>query len=190
MLIKRTVGDFDIELLPSSKGYGNGAGDLKFNATGINAPILEIKYLTNESTRPTKRSFSLAGAALGTVDLATQDVTVEFTDVPGEDSVMGLGIFHVYKKSGEENFAGENFRLNLNENFIKYSAGEGENVDYIYTDEKGDKYGFWEYYYYKDSANNKVYVSGKKSDFTIDADGRLKDKDNREIFAEYKSMTA
>ena len=186
---KANGGDFDIELLPSSKGYGNGAGDLKFNATGINAPILEIKYLTNESTRPTKRSFSLAGAALGTVDLATQDVTVEFTDVPGEDSVMGLGIFHVYKKSGEENFAGENFRLNLNENFIKYSAGEGENVDYIYTDEKGDKYGFWEYYYYKDSANNKVYVSGKKSDFTIDADGRLKDKDNREIFAEYKSMT-
>ena len=128
--------------ITATGSYGN---DLYFSASGSNAPALEIEYLTNEGTRPTKKAFSLAGTATAEVNLATGDTIVSFCDVAAENSVMGLGISHVYKKSSEENFVGENFRLNLNETFVK-NGNTALDATYIYTDAKGDKHGFKDYY--------------------------------------------
>ena len=165
---------------------GSNGNDLYFSASGSNAPVLEIEYLTDEGTRPTKKAFSLAGTATAEVNLATGDTIVSFGDVAAENSVIGLGISHVYKKSSEENFVGENFRLNLHETFVK-NGNTALDTTYIYTDAKGDKHGFKDYYYYINGDGRKVYITSKTS-ITVDPDGTLKYVGSK-VYPEYRSST-
>lgn len=165
---------------------GSNGNDLYFSASGSNAPALEIEYLTNEGTRPTKKAFSLAGTATAEVNLATGDTIVSFCDVAAENSVMGLGISHVYKKSSEENFVGENFRLNLHETFVK-NGNTALDTTYIYTDAKGDKHGFKDYYYYINGDGRKIYITSKTS-ITVEPDGTLKYAGSK-VYPEYRSST-
>ena len=185
---KTNMGDFTIELLPSTKTYNGQLGNFNFFATETGAPVLEIEYLTGETIRPTKRSFSLAGIMTGEVNLGTKDFSAELADVSAEASVLGIGISHVYKKSAEDYHVGDNLRLSLNESFVKYGGSDFSNVSYLYTDAKGNKHGFKDYYYYLDSSGKKVYITESKSEISIGTDGRLT-YDGHEVFTEYKSRT-
>ena len=187
-LYKSNLGDFYIDIMPSNRNYGNKAGLFDFYATGSYAPTLEIEYLTNEMVRSTKKSISLAGVMTGEVDLGTRDFAAEIVDVPADASVMGIGISHVYKKSAEDYHVGDNLRLSLNESFVKYGGSDFSNVSYLYTDAKGNKHGFKDYYYYLDSSGKKVYITESKSEISIGTDGRLT-YDGHEVFTEYKSRT-
>ena len=187
-LYKSNLGDFYIDIMPSNRNYGNKAGLFDFYATGSYAPTLEIEYLTNEMVRSTKKSISLAGVMTGEVDLGTRDFAAEIVDVPADASVMGIGISHVYKKSAEDYHVGDNLRLSLNESFVKYGGSDFSNVSYLYTDAKGNKHGFKDYYYYLDSRGKKVYITESKSEITVNVDGRL-EYNGHEVFTEYKSRT-
>ena len=177
-----TTGDFNIYVEPYYYGYING-----YFSMSANPPIIEIEYLTNENTRPTKKTFTLAGIATGEVDLATGDMTTSFCDIPAENSVMGLSVAHVYKKSAEKYLLGDNFRLNLHETLLK-NGDSALDTDYIYTDANGDKHGFNEHYYYINTSGKKEYVTVAKTNITVEEDGRLK-YGKYEVFVEYKSAT-
>lgn len=117
-----------------------------------------------------KKTFSVAGAMIGQLDPATGEMTVKFTDITAENSVMGMEIGHVYKRSGETFSMGEDFRLNLHEKFVKKSGGDID-ATYIYTDAEGEKHGFKDYYYYLNDGNKKTFV--EKSAVTVEPDGTL-----------------
>lgn len=157
---KAAASDFLVTLTPGS--YTN----MRFDCAN-NPPVLEIEYLMNENVRPIRKTFTLAGIATGEVNLANGSMVTSVCDVQPEDSVMGLGIYHIHKRNAENYSLGGNFRLNLNETLIRYADG-----DYIYTDPNGDKHGFHDYYYYIDETGVKNYVTDK-SKIVADAEGKL-----------------
>ena len=145
--------------------------NVEFYFQGANAPILEIEYLTNEKSRPVTQSFMLAGGLAGRYNVVSGDMTAEFTDIAGTNSVLGLGISHIFKKSSDDLSVGRNFRLNLNETLIK----NGDSVldaNYIYTDNRGDKHGFKDTYYYINTSGKKQSISNKTS-IVVDMGGEL-----------------
>ena len=60
--------DFTIYVEPSYYTYEY------INGNFTESPIIEIEYLTNENTIPTKTTFTLAGIAEGEVNLATGEI--------------------------------------------------------------------------------------------------------------------
>ena len=178
---KSSMGDFIVKL----EAYDNNILNQFYKETYV--PFLEIEYLVNENLIPTKKTLSLAGVANGELNLATGELVTSFCDVPAENSVMGLGVYHVNKRSTDDFCLGDNFRLNLNEKLEKHS-----DRDYVYTDAKGNKHGFRDYYYFIDSNGDKTYVDNKE-EITVDANGELTftDSDNNphKIFCEFKSTT-
>ena len=145
--------------------------NVEFYFDGVNAPTLEIEYMTNENSRPAKQSFTLVGELAGEYNVAEGNMTAAFRDVAESDSVLGFGISHVFKKSRDELYVGKNFRLNLNEMLIKNSDSVLD-ANYIYTDANGDKHGFKDTYYYIDTTGAKKTISSKSS-IAIDMDGKL-----------------
>ena len=172
---KNAGGNFTLELLPSNKGYGNGAGDFKFSADGENAPILEIEYITNENVRPTKKEFSLAGRVNGTLNLKTGELVSDFYDTTSDAGLLGVSVSHVLKKSAEDFHVGKNMRLNLHETLKKNTDSQIE-ANYIYTDASGEKHCFKDLYYYLDEKDRKVYID--KSKVSVNMDGQLSCTDN------------
>ncbi|MBE7061823.1 MAG: RHS repeat-associated core domain-containing protein, partial [Clostridiales bacterium] len=138
------------------------------------------EFVSSEEKRFAEKEFNLVGGVTAEFDLVDKTTSFSFTDVAPEDSVMGIGISHTYKKSAEDFNVGQNFRLNVNEKFVKDSTGT-----YIYTDDKGDKHKFIKYHYKKENGN-KVYVDVAESDVTVETDGSLT-YEGQEIFAEYRS---
>ncbi len=103
----------------------------------------------------------------------------------GDGLSLHYGIYHVYKRSGENHFCGRNLRLNLDEKLKKPTASL--DADYVYTDPYGDKHGFQEKFYTLDAQNKRVAVN--KSDVTVGLDGTLKNSAGREVFKEEVSDT-
>ena len=148
----------------------NSLGEIEIFGNGVNAPVLEVEYLTGEKTGPTKKQFALAGGMTGSYHVTGNEWTASFTDVPSTDSLLGVGISHVFKLSEEDHHAGENFRLSLDETLVK--NGSGSEVQYVYTDAAGDKHGFKENYYYVDDNGNRQKISSKNS-VVANTDGSL-----------------
>lgn len=182
-IFKRYTSDFTINIEPSYYPYEYINGYFSMSA---NPPVIEVEYLTNENTKPVKKIFSLAGVAAANVNLATGDMVTSFCDIDGDRSVKGVEIKHVYKKDGENFFCGNNFRLNIQEKFVKNSSGVLD-ANYIYTDADGDKHGFRDYYYYIDRNGKKNYISSKSS-IVVEADGTLK-YNGYNVACEYKSAS-
>ena len=182
-IFKRYTSDFTINIEPSYYPYEYINGYFSMSA---NPPVIEVEYLTNENTKPVKKIFSLAGVAAANVNLATGDMVTSFCDIDGNRSVKGVEIKHVYKKDGANFFCGNNFRLNIQEKFVKNSSGVLD-ANYIYTDADGDKHGFRDYYYYIDRNGKKNYISSKSS-IVVEADGTLK-YNGYNVACEYKSAS-
>ena len=182
-IFKRYTSDFTINIEPSYYPYEYINGYFSMSA---NPPVIEVEYLTNENTKPVKKIFSLAGVAAANVNLATGDMVTSFCDIDGDRSVKGVEIKHVYKKDGAKFFCGNNFRLNIQEKFVKNSS-EVLDANYIYTDADGDKHGFRDYYYYIDRNGKKNYISSKSS-IVVEADGTLK-YNGYNVACEYKSAS-
>lgn len=182
-IFKRYTSDFTINIEPSYYPYEYINGYFSMSA---NPPVIEVEYLTNENTKPVKKIFSLAGVAAANVNLATGDMVTSFCDIDGDRSVKGVEIKHVYKKDGANFFCGNNFRLNIQEKFVKNSSGVLD-ANYIYTDADGDKHGFRDYYYYIDRNGKKNYISSKSS-IVVEADGTLK-YNGYNVACEYKSAS-
>ena len=176
---KSNAGDFIVTLEPYTTN-----SNMQFYLSDY-PPVVEIEYLTNENVYPTKKTFTLAGIATGEVNLVTGSMVTSICDVKPENSVMGLGIYHIHKKNADNYSLGGNFRLNLNETFVKHSER-----DYVYTDANGDKHGFNEYYYYINASGNKEYIG--KDVVTIDAEGKMTCNVGEQIYpvtCEYKSTS-
>ena len=152
-----------------------------FDAT----PVLEVEYITNEDVIPTRKTFTVAGAGTAEIDLLTGGMIAGFCDVSAENSIMGMEISHVYRRSGEEHLAGKNFRLSIDESFVK-NGNSDLSTTYVYTDTKGEKHGFKDYYYYINTNGEKSYIS--KTDVSVETDGTLK-YSGYEVTAEYRSQT-
>ena len=179
---RNAAGDFTVTIEPYT------TVDLSFPTVSANGFFLEVEYLTNEKTRLTKKRFPLGGIASGDLNLSTGELVTSFSDVPGENALLGDGIFHVYKKSANDFGAGKNFRLNLHEE-LKENTTNVLDANYIYTDAFGEKHGFKDTYYYLNSSNSRVDISeANKKDITAELDGRLT-YNNREVFKEQRTSS-
>ena len=164
---KNASGNFTVDVEP----YGQYAVDAEFYADGAYGPVIEIEYINNEGKKKTSvQEFTLAGELVGRYDVTTGDASIAFEDVAATDSVLGVGISHVYKKSAEDFHVGKNFRLSLNEKLSKTGAAALD-ADYVYTDSFGMKHGFKDTYYYIDSQGVKKSIS--KANVTVEPDGSL-----------------
>ena len=161
-----TINNFSVVIEPRTTSNVSA----EFYATGTNAPVLEVEYLINGKKKVFVQPFTLAGGLAGQYDITTGDASIAFEDVPASDSVLGLGISHVYKKSAEEHSVGKNFRLSLHETLSKTGAA-ALNADYVYTDATGMKHGFKDTYYYINLSGDKISVN--KSLVSVDLDGKL-----------------
>ena len=159
-------GNFTVNVEPYSARNVNA----EFYASGANGPLIEVEYLLEGQKKRTVQQFTLAGGLVGQYDVATGDMAIAFEDVPASDSVLGVGISHVYKKSAEDFRVGKDFRLSLNETLVK-NIDAALDAEYVYTDQYGMKYGFKDTYYYINKSGKKTSVS--KSLVTVDLDGKL-----------------
>ena len=162
-------------------------GEARIEAAGtFAANSVDMWYPYNELVYPTKKAFSFFGNFSGELDVWTGNFVTKYTDVPAEDSVMGLEIAHVFRESDEDFHCGNNVRLNLNETFLPHDNPASGEAHYYYTDAKGDRYGFREYFYYLDNSGNRQEVSG--SSVTVNPDGTLTDG-THEVHRELRSST-
>ena len=162
-------------------------GESRIEAAGtFAANSVDMWYPYNELVYPTKKAFSFFGNFSGELDVWTGNFVTKYTDVPAEDSVMGLEIAHVFRESDEDFHCGNNVRLNLNETFLPHDNPASGEAHYYYTDAKGDRYGFREYFYYLDNSGNRQEVSG--SSVTVNPDGTLTDG-THEVHRELRSST-
>ena len=169
--------------------YGTYSVNAEFYASGTNAPYIEVEYLINGKAKRIVHQFTLAGGAVGQYDVVTGDVSVSFEDVPASDSLLGIGISHVYKKSGEQFNLGNNFRLSLHETLSKTGAAALD-ADFVYTDSMGMKHGFKDTYYYIDISGEKVSV--QKNNVEVDLNGKLtytKEGDVYEVKKEQRTLS-
>ena len=142
----------------------------EFYASGTNGPVIEVEYIINGKKKIFVQEFKLAGGLAGQYDVTTGDACIAFEDVSATDSVLGLGISHVYKKNAGDMHIGNNFRLSLNETLSK-SYSTTLDADYVYTDALGMKHGFKDTYYYIDKNGQKISIN--KSLVSVDLDGKL-----------------
>jgi len=157
----------------------------------------------------TKKKIRLNDYAHSEVDVSTLDMTTHINVIPPSKSVMGLGVNFSYKKGNQNENLGKGFSLNLNETF-KENEDATVFADYVYTDGKGNKHGFKEYFYYLNDDKERVYISAPaledatvietelakqkrlRESITINLDGKLEftvDGKKREVFPEYRSAT-
>ncbi len=129
--------------------------EVKFYATGENAPAIKINYVDNINRIPTKKSMCLVGGVDAHVDLLTGETVKTFTDVV--DDVMGIEISHVLKNGNHDFCCGDSVRLNLHEKLERQET-DSPIIDYIYTDEMGEKHLFNEHFYYLDKNGVKHTV--------------------------------
>ena len=163
--------------------YAAAGSFLEFYRDGENAPRVEIEYAYNQNIRYQKNTLDLVGGVVTEVNYSTGEKVESFTDISGEYSVMGLAVRHVHKVSDRDFAVGDNFRLNLHENFRCHA----ENL-YVYTDANGDAYAFNQYHYKLNSSGEKVYLTVDKSKITVQSDGTLRYGGDK-VYTEYKSMT-
>ncbi len=154
-------------------------------AEGSLAPRLEIEYMANDSVNATEKEIPLCDGVVASANMHTGECVISFEDVSASDSLLGVGISHLHKLTGEEKHCGKNFRLNLQEKFYKNADGTLD-ANYIYVDAAGIKHGFKDLYYYLDSDNHKVYV--KKSHITVGLDQSLT-YNEKKIYKEQYSTT-
>ena len=129
--------------------------EVKFYASGENAPVIKINYVDNINRIPTKKSMSLVGGVDAHVDLLTGETVKTFTDIV--DDVMGIEISHVLKNGNHDFCCGDSVRLNLHEKLERQET-DSPIIDYIYTDEMGEKHLFNEHFYYLDKNGVKHTV--------------------------------
>jgi len=186
--IKDYENTFTVTIVPPEYDYY-----AEFAVSGANAPVLEVEYLTNDDAVPEVRSFSLVGGATGQLTLGTGEMIVSFDDMEIGSTSLPITISHIHKENCDDYGMGTDWKLNLNQTLVKYDKAVGTqyNVDYIYTDEKGEKHGFIETYYYIDTNGNKKSVN--KDDVTVEADGTLwyilSSKTKYEVFIEHRTAS-
>ena len=143
--------------------------------------------IIKEENRPVFKDIKLAGQANASIDLGVGEHVISINDVNPENSVMGLGISHVFSGESGTNGTGTGFKLNLEEKLVLNTSTNGE-YSHLYVDGNGRTYSFTEYYYYFDEEGQKVYTNTTKSNISVEPDGRLYDGE-REVFVEYRSAT-
>lgn len=116
---------------------------------------------------PEKREVKAAGKSTANVVLVTGENVVTIDDV--KDTLMGVNIFHVYRKGLSDDGKGVGFRLNINEKF--YRENDSDHF-YKYVNSFGDETELRTYYYYINSAGSKVYVNDL-TNIVSDSDGRF-----------------
>lgn len=144
-------------------------------------PVLEIERFAEEKTEPCHKEVELVPHTEGRLNVRTGEFTAAFAAASGDGLTIDFPVSQVYKKSGENNYCGQNVRLNLHEKLEKNTDSTLE-ADYVYTDAQGDKHGFKTRYCYIDAQNNKIEVP--KSDVTVQTDGGLKDSSGHEVIKE------
>ena len=164
--LKNAQGNFILTIEPNVRENVKAL----FYFSGVNGPSIEVEYSINGKIKTMKHQLTLAGGVLGEYNVNTGDLSIEFNDISSSDSLLGVGISHIYKNNGEDFHFGKNIRLNLNETLSKTGASALD-ADYVYTDAYGDKYGFKDTYYYINSSGDKTSVS--KANVTAELDGTL-----------------
>ncbi len=120
----------------------------------------DVKDVTYQRLKNPKKTFSAAGVAEGVYDLATGQITCVFCDVPAEKSAGGVSVSHVFCGNTDSTRFGNGFCLNLDETLLP-SEENSDYTEYLYRDALGGEHPMREYYYYLNSAGEKVYVTDK-----------------------------
>ncbi len=171
----QSYSDVTVDISPSDDVYYKFKKDVS----------IEIEYLDDENVKLIKKEIDIAGVATAEFDACNMDVVTTFCDVSPQDTPMGIGIYHTYLRSLEDNLVGNSFRLNVNEKFKKHS-----DKHYIYTDGRGIIHPFRECFYYMDD-NVKTYITDKTL-VEVDSKGDLSytlDDKRYKTVCEYKSDT-
>ena len=143
------------------------------------------KIICHETDAPTRLSYNLTDGAIADVDLVTGELIVTTPIISSEDSVMRIPISHIMRQNKVGNYVTLASHLSVEEHLEKVESEDGT-ISYIYTDVKGDRYGFEEVFYTLDG-NNRVVVD--KATVVIDADGTMHDAQGEEVFCDYRSVT-
>lgn len=149
---------------------------------------ISIKVLSriSKDIPPAAEDFDVIGGVKGRLRLGSGKASFGFDDL-GLSGTLPFGVSHIYDRSAKENGCGKNWKLNLHQTLEQigtYGAGfelsddiiPASDAEYIYTDARGDKYGFNEIYYYRNAENQKIFVDKYK--VSADAGGRLTLKDD------------
>lgn len=145
-----------------------------------------MKDMTNVT-----KALKLAGIGVGEIHCRTGKAISAFADTHADGTLMGMTVSHVHNQGAGEAYMGTNFRLNLHERFEPNDSLTDENgalYAYVYTDGKGVRHGFHQFYYYLDESGAKSLFSTGDANISVDSKGRLCYY-NREVFTDYQSKT-
>ena len=145
-----------------------------------------MKDMTNVT-----KALKLAGIGVGEIHCRTGKAISAFADTHADGTLMGMTVSHVHNQGAGEAYMGTNFRLNLHERFEPNDSLTDENgalYAYVYTDGKGVRHGFHQFYYYLDESGAKSLFSTGDANISVDSKGRLCYY-NIEVFTDYQSKT-
>ncbi len=131
---------------------------------------------TNLNEKVEFKNLGLADGVSGKLKLKDGNIIVGFGAFAGENYILPLDIYHVYRADIGESQYGKNFRLNI-EKKLKVSQDDTVNdTKYVFTDELGEERNFEEKYYYIDTGGTKNYISKSAVEFLPDGDLRTGNK--------------
>ena len=158
-----------------------------------------VRPRISKDVPPAAEDFDVTGGVKGRLRLGTGKASFGFDDL-GLSGTLPFAVSHIYEKGGKDSSCGKNWKLNLHQTLktSPYSGGVGyelsediipaKDAEYIYTDARGDRYGFNEIYYYRNDENKKIFVND--SEVSVDAGGRLTLKaDGRSVEREFVTVS-
>ncbi len=158
-----------------------------------------VRPRISKDVPPAAEDFDVTGGVKGRLRLGTGKASFGFDDL-GLSGTLPFAVSHIYEKGGKDSSCGKNWKLNLHQTLktSPYSGGVGyelsediipaKDAEYIYTDARGDRYGFNGIYYYRNAENKKIFVND--SEVSVDAGGRLTLKDDgRSVEREFVTVS-
>lgn len=165
----------------NNKYYSSG---VLFDTTGEYAPKLVYEFVEDEKEqlakceKPNVKKFLLGNRVEGYFNLNDSVLTSTFNALSLTDLTIPMNIAYVHKLGNDDNCFGTNWRLSLSKKLKKSGNDTEKTTQFVYIDELGDHYNFYEYYYYLDNGK-AVFID--KDVITIEYDGSLKYY-GREVF--------
>ncbi|MBQ9103644.1 MAG: hypothetical protein IJY57_00975 [Clostridia bacterium] len=138
----------------------------------FSAPILEVVEYKSEESSTTIKNFSLAESGVMQIDMVDGKSIVKADAISNTNSVIGLPIYNVFRKTDDNYNVGKNVLFNINEKLEKRTSLNETEYNLIYVGDDGERRSFKKTYYHFDENGNKVYKKLYAEAVTLDKDGR------------------
>ena len=156
--------ELDAGALKTIKNNGNR---IIFEPCGVNirfdtnnyTPFKTYYFLCNGFTKNANKSIGLLREVETKLDLCTGEAAFVLEDFSSANTLLRLGINHVFRYDNDNYGVGHRLKLNLHQTLYQVEEYQGQVKAYEYTDGFGNKTRYYNYFYFIDAEGRHNYYA-------------------------------